>query len=947
MLWQDQFVNWLVHSAVFGTIILAIGYLAVRFCREPIYRVQIIHWTFAACLLVPLLQSLAWTPGFSLNWWRTDGGSNRQTAISNRDTELSGTTAPSIAIDTSDAPPQVVAAQIETVSIDSQSESASHDRDELAEFTESPARRTIVDINYRTIAIQVLSIVYVAIVGYWLILTAIGFVRRRSIARHAVPACESLREVLITVAGSQAQRVRLLVSQDVNTPVMWGLWRPTIVIPAAMAATPNSAELCWALAHEWSHVRCGDFGTLLLSNVAKFACFYQPAFWRLRRLLMLSQDYLADAFASQQGGSCEDYADFLVSLARSRQRPQLAGALGIVDRGSNLFQRVKMLVESAQPLSLQSRRLPAACIVVIALVAVCGLGAVRLNAEPKNEVSDQTPVAAPQPAKVVDNQPQQLNAPVAKEPADKEEAERPGSITYAGKVIDRDTRKPIADATVEVIHELSRHPKTGEHTALQTTTHRTDADGNYRFTLPPEEAMQPSLYIVVDAHHPKYQSKGRSGYSHAMIRKNLANGDPPFYSLIELSAGEPISGVVLRPDGKPAANLRVLAYSKPPSKEPGRSFDRGAFQDAQTDDAGRFQVVVATPGDGVLWVFPKDYSPIALRIGDRRGDVGTLQLDEGTRLSGQVLDAKGNPVPHVGVNIRRRGDGEKADEFLNNNAVANQIGSGAESDEAGRFQFNPLPPGPYRIEVKDRIDDPTIRRERNTPKLKLDHVFSPLEVVIQDGVPNDPIEIRATPHVIVRGRFFDGQGQPRESHEQSLFGKFNGTFFFARSTLPGKDGWFEFKVPHGIEEVEIDLSTNEHSSLRWRLKSDDPLVYGDRPQLGTLEQDFTTFEVVRYVAPMVLVKAVDENGAQIVDYTPSSKYTIRPEDEKDGTFISGALGDVNFNKQTDGRWRSEQLLPDQETSITLVKDGYTTEPQVVSLKERDHRELVFVMKKSD
>ncbi|MFV1966221.1 MAG: carboxypeptidase-like regulatory domain-containing protein [Pirellulaceae bacterium] len=74
-----------------------------------------------------------------------------------------------------------------------------------------------------------------------------------------------------------------------------------------------------------------------------------------------------------------------------------------------------------------------------------------------------------------------------------------------------------------------------------------------------------------------------------------------------------------------------------------------------------------------------------------------------------MLDAKGEPVANVAVNLDREGDGEEADEFLHNNAVANAIGTGAKTDEQGRFQLKPLPPGTYRAKVSEYVRDQSVR----------------------------------------------------------------------------------------------------------------------------------------------------------------------------------------------------------------------------------------------
>src|SRR5690606_34651114 len=96
------------------------------------------------------------------------------------------------------------------------------------------------------------------------------------------------------------------------------------------------------------------------------------------------------------------------------------------------------------------------------------------------------------------------------------------------------------------------------------------------------------------------------------------------------------------------------------------------------------------------------------------------------------------------------------------------------------------------------------------------------------GVAPGPIEIRAVPHVTIKARYFDSAGKPRSGHDQTLIGRFNGDFYFTDSNNPGKDGWFEIRAPRGLQEAEIDLSTNEHSALRWRLGHDAPLMRSRR-----------------------------------------------------------------------------------------------------------------------
>lgn len=945
----NELASWLGYSALSGLLILGLGALAVRFCREPVYRIRIIQWSFIACLLVPVVQQFGLLPGFAL-----------PVPVPTTTTELESTNGGlqgSTSADSDIAENNAALARDESLSskslstgnpITADSGLSVTDVQRTGEFgPDSSARR---NFQHPTTIASVLGflqtayfVVAAAIVVWW----AVGLVLRRRILRHSSPANDHVCRVLRSIAGTGAKRAQLRISETIKSPIMWGHFRPTIVIPKSHAEHPESLELRWELAHEWCHVLRLDFLTHQLAAVTKCVCFFQPAYWWLKRELTLSQDLLADAFAARHGDA-EDYAAFLVSLAKDRQLAVAPVGLGISDGRSSLFKRIRILLQPPRPFLQTSGRGPAVTIAAVALIVIAGFGSVRLSAIAAN---------APGDAVVVENATEKLQDDVGRDEAAMPETvsvDHPDvePITYVGRVIDRESGEPIAGATVQIRRELSRDPKTGKWILLEMTEHESDVNGNYRFTLPPDQVAEPSLYLEVNAHHPNYQSKGWSGYSHTMIRTNLEKGDPPFYATIKLSAGEAITGVATGPDGTPIPGVQVSSYSKGlPGKDDDRmSFMlRGAFQYAETDEDGRFRLVVATPGDGVFWIHPVDFASEAHRIGDKRGDLGTFKLNEGIVLTGRVLDAKGSPVSDLGVNLRRKGDGEEADAFLNSNAVANGIRAGATTDENGHFKLKPLPPGTYTAEIEEAASDPTVKRGNwfEQRKEKMKHVFARMDFEFSADTKPEPVIIQATPHVVIRGRFFDGEGKPRASHAQNFFGRFNNTFFFTESTLPGDDGWFEFRVPHGVTEAQVDTMTNEHSSLRWKLKDMPELSYGRRIPLGTLEADVEGLEIVRYTAPILLVKAVDPEDNPVEDFRVFSSYK-KPPVQMDGMDQQTRYreGDVSFEKQADGRWRSSQLLPDAEVAIELKKDGYQTEPQVVSLKEKETRELTFVLSKS-
>src|SRR5262249_28886781 len=153
------------------------------------------------------------------------------------------------------------------------------------------------------------------------------------------------------------------------------------------------------------------------------------------------------------------------------------------------------------------------------------------------------------------------------------------------------------------------------------------------------------------------------------------------------------------------------------------------------------------------------YSPMAIRIGDLRGDLGPVRLKDGKRLTGRVLDAQSQPLARVGVELLRTGN-DAADEFIAQSSAGNGIRATAMTDSDGRFTLTPLPLGEYVLSIADSVNDP-YSNDKSHYREHVDHAFVPMDVTIREDAAPRPIEVKANPHSILRGRFFDSQGKPR------------------------------------------------------------------------------------------------------------------------------------------------------------------------------------------
>jgi hypothetical protein len=133
---------------------------------------------------------------------------------------------------------------------------------------------------------------------------------------------------------------------------------------------------------------------------------------------------------------------------------------------------------------------------------------------------------------------------------------------------------------------------------------------------------------------------------------------------------------------------------------------------------------------------------------------------------------------------------------------------------------------------------------------------------------------------------------------------------------------------------------NEHQSTRYRWSHDAPWRNEHEMTAAILDHDTNEISVMYYNAPVLLVRAVAGNGSAIpafkcqVNYANDRKpYLQAPH------WINGDSGDVNFEKQQDGRMRSESLLPDEDVVLTVEAEGFRTWTQSLSLAEGATQEI--------
>jgi hypothetical protein len=301
------------------------------------------------------------------------------------------------------------------------------------------------------------------------------------------------------------------------------------------------------------------------------------------------------------------------------------------------------------------------------------------------------------------------------------------------------------------------------------------------------------------------------------------------------------------------------------------------------------------------------------------------------------LNAEGKPVASIPINIQYQGGGS---ETVNNLPVSTSISRSAITDQDGKFAFDPLPTGDYRVIPENHRSDP-ITRDRKS--YEIPGVFLPTKVKIQEGVAAAPIAVQASPHIIFNAQIYDSKGAKTRGHEVMLFGRMDGEFWFGQGR-PNSEGTIALRVPHGLHEVQVQLMTNEHGAIRFRRGKGKELENkAQRIEFGTLNEDVEGFEVIRYKAPIVLVNAVDAEQKQVKSFRVSAAY---PWGKQDYILEGEVRSDLSFEHQNDGRYRTSQMLPDEDVKFTVTAEGYEAATETVKLGEGETKDLVVTLKKA-
>ena len=154
-----------------------------------------------------------------------------------------------------------------------------------------------------------------------------------------------LRLARLAKALGIRRAVFLRIVTEFDSPVAAGVWRPVVMVPAALVTRMPVEMIEALLAHELAHIRRHDYLVNMIQSAVESLLFYHPVVWWLSRRIRIEREQIADALAAQVLGEPRRLAVALHGLAEFQlARTAIPVTLATHANGGDLMARIQRLI---------------------------------------------------------------------------------------------------------------------------------------------------------------------------------------------------------------------------------------------------------------------------------------------------------------------------------------------------------------------------------------------------------------------------------------------------------------------------------------------------------------------------------------------------------------------------------------------------------------------------
>jgi len=243
--------------------------------------------------------------------------------------------------------------------------------------------RKLINSTWKGMIVVGLGLVSLLLLGHMLLgMAGVWFVSRNAQELTSDAALQALDDARGQLA--LPYDVRLLKTPRVAVPVVWGITRPVLLLPADVDTWP-AERLRVVLLHELAHLKRWDGVSLILTRIAVSLFWFHPLAWTLERAGRSECERACDDLVLAGGTKPSEYADHLLAIARKMPAfdPFRSVTLAMSRKSQLEGRLLSILHKDVARRVFSGRGVAIAC--ALALAVIVPVSALRLIAKPSEE----------------------------------------------------------------------------------------------------------------------------------------------------------------------------------------------------------------------------------------------------------------------------------------------------------------------------------------------------------------------------------------------------------------------------------------------------------------------------------------------------------------------------------------------------------------------------------
>lgn len=359
------------------------------------------------------------------------------------------------------------------------------------------------------------------------------YVQHRKV-RHPLPKWKDKLADLCRRMGIK-KKVSLYLSEIVEEPITFQLFRPVILLPATLMTGLTPAQIEVLLIHELAHIRRYDFAVNLLQTLVEVLFFFHPAVWWLSGKIREEREFCCDRAVMAVQNEPFVYVEALTRIQSFRFSSKKNLAMSANGNQSSLSKRVFRLLGRYDQEPSRYNSILVICLLL--LIGFTGQAFFTVEASSGNAAS----VASTETLMTTPEAPTSETGPAQEMPFEAE------TSVVKGTVYDAE-RSPLIGAVVAI-----------KDTKVGTIT---DFSGNFEIRIPEKCATLVIKYVGMES---REMENSCAGENLEIVLQKAAN-DTPFRenrkeTLVPNTSDTEaysIKGKVVSEEGPPLIGVNIL-----------------------------------------------------------------------------------------------------------------------------------------------------------------------------------------------------------------------------------------------------------------------------------------------------------------------------------------------------------------------------------------------------